>query len=169
MSASKKKMQRREAVNPELLTEEQIKQAEYKKKARLYTIIGIVVVVLVAALLIWNSGIFQKSATAATIGGEKVSVAEMSYYYHTNQYYTTYTNYYGISEDTVYNEEEGTTFGDFYLEQALADAQLVYAIYNEALANGHSVSDVKDEVDAEVENLKATATAYGYDYKTFLK
>ena len=168
MSASKKKAQRREAVNPELLTEEQIKQAEYKKKARLYTIIGIVVVVLVAALLIWNSGIFQKNATAATIGGEKVSVAEMSYYYNNN--YTRYMySYYGIGDDDVYDATTGKTYGDYFLELALSDAQLIYAIYNEALANGHSVADVKDEVNAEVESLKSTATAYGYDYKTFLK
>ena len=82
MSASKKKLQRREAVDVEKVTEAQAAQAAYQKKARLYTIIGIVVAVLVVVLLVWNSGIFQKNATAATVGEEKISVAEMAFYYY---------------------------------------------------------------------------------------
>ncbi len=168
MSASKKKLQRRDAVDPTQLTEEQIKQAEYKKKARLYTIIGIVIVVLVAALLIWNSGIFQKNATAATIGSEKLSVAELGYYYNNN--YTRYLySYYGVEDDDIYDSTTGKTYGDYYLELALSDAQLIYAIYNEALANGYTDADVADEVEAQIQSLKSTATSYGYDYKTFLK
>ena len=84
MSASKKKLQRKAEVDVEKVSEAEAKQAAYKKKSRLYSIIAIVVVVLVAALLVWNSGVFQKNATAATIGGEKLSVAELSYYYYNN-------------------------------------------------------------------------------------
>ena len=35
-----------------------------KSKAKLYLVIGIILGIIVAALLIWNSGIFQKNAAA---------------------------------------------------------------------------------------------------------
>lgn len=169
MSASKKKMQRREAVDVEKVSQAQAEQAAYKKKVRLYTIIGIVIAVLVAALLVWNSGIFQKNATAATIGEDKLSVAELGYYYYNNQYRNMYVNYYGISEDDVYNEEEGTTYRDLFLDMALQNAQQVHLMYKDALAHGYSDADVKDSLASELETVKSTATAQGANYKTFLK
>lgn len=169
MSASKKKLQRREAVDPEQLTEEQIKQAEYKKKARLYTIIGVVIVVLVAALLIWNSGIFQKSATAATIGDTELSVTEMEYYYYNNQTRAMYSQY-GISDSQVYDSATGATYRDLYMDMALATAQEIQYLYEEALANGYTEADAKEDVDAQIEYAKAQAAASdGYNYRSFLK
>ena len=174
MSASKKKMQRREAADTEKVTQAQAEQAAYKKKVRLYTIIGIVVVVLVAALLLWNSGIFQKNAAAATVGDEKLSVAELSYYYYNNELRYMYYSY-GLLDSSksdaeqFLNEEEGTTYQDYFLEQALATAQETQVMYQAALENGYSDSDVKASVDAEIANMKSSAAANGYDYKAFLK
>ena len=172
MSASKKKQQRREVVDVEKVTEAQAKQAAYKKKARLYTIIGIVVAVLVVVLLVWNSGIFQKNATAATIGDDKLSVAELSfYYYDVRQMYAQYGMIDSNMNDaeTVLNSAEGTTYQDYFLEQALSDAQRYHVLYEDALKEGRTAADVKDSVDAQIANLKASAKAYGYDYKAFLK
>lgn len=168
MSASKKKQQRREAVDVEKVNQAQAEQTAYKKKARLYTVIGIVVVVLVAALLIWNSGLFQKNATAATIGDEKLTASELSYFYYNN--YTRYLySMYGVSDDDIYDAEEGTTYRDFYLESALTTAQNIQALYEEALAKGYSEADVKEDVEAEIESLKASASSSGYSYKAYLK
>jgi hypothetical protein len=172
MSASKKKQQRREAVDVEKVTEAQAKQAAYKKKARLYTIIGIVVAVLVVVLLVWNSGIFQKNATAATIGDDKLSVAELSfYYYDVRQMYAQYGMIDSNMNDaeTVLNSADGTTYQDYFLEQALSDAQRYHVLYEDALKEGRTAADVKDSVDSQIANLKASAKAYGYDYKAFLK
>lgn len=170
MSASKKKMQRRETVDQAKVTEAQAKQAAYKKKARTYTIIAIVVAVLVAALLVWNSGVFQKNATAATIGEEKLSVAELSYYYYNNYYYQLYS-YYGLSidPDAVMDEEAGTTYRDYFLELALTDAHEIETLYREALDNGWSDDDVAEDVAAQISSLKSTAAAAGYSYKAYLK
>ena len=168
MSASKKKLQRKAEVDVEKVSEAEAKQAAYKKKARTYSIIAIVVVVLVAALLVWNSGIFQKNATAATIGEEKVTVSELSYFYYNNYYRYMYSQF-GISDSDIADEEAGTTYRDLYLEQALASAQNVYVLYNEALANGYSEADVKDNVEQEIDSLKAAASSSGYGYKAFLK
>ena len=162
MSASKKKQQRREAVDVEKVTEAQAKQAAYKKKARLYTIIGIVVAVLVVVLLVWNSGIFQKNATAATIGDDKLSVAELSfYYYDVRQMYAQYGMIDSSMNDaeTVLNSAEGTTYQDYFLEQALSDAQRYHVLYEDALKEGRTAADVKDSVDAQIANLKASAKA----------
>ncbi len=172
MSASKKKQQRREAVDVEKVNQAQAEQAAYKKKARLYTIIGIVVAVLVVVLLVWNSGIFQKNATAATLGDDKLSAAELSYYYYdVRQMYAMYGMIDTNMDDanTIFNEAEGTTYQDYFLEMALSDAQRYHALYEEAVKAGYSAADVKGTVDAEIANLKSSASSYGYDYKGFLK
>jgi len=172
MSASKKKLQRREAVDVEKVTEAQAAQAAYQKKARLYTIIGIVVAVLVVVLLVWNSGVFQKNATAATVGEEKISVAEMAfYYYDVRQMYAQYGMIDNNMDDakTVLNKETGETYQDYFLQQALSDAQYYQTMYNEALKAGYSVDNVKASVDAQISNMKTTATTYGYDFNSFLK
>lgn len=170
MSASKKKMQRRETVDKTKVTEAQAKQAAYKKKARTYSIIAIVVVVLVAALLVWNSGVFQKNATAAQIGDEKLTVAELSYYYYNNYYYQLYS-YYGIQidPDAVMDEEKGTTYRDYFLELALTDAHEIETLYREALANGYSDADVAEDLATQISSIKSNAAAAGYSYKTYLK
>ena len=168
MSASKKKLQRKSEVQAEQISEAEAKQIAYKKKARSYSIIAIVVVILVAALLIWNSGVFQKNATAATVGNEKLSVAEMGYYYYNNYYYQMYS-YYGISADTVLDSTKGTTYRDYFMELALTDAQDIQALYNEALANGYSDADVAEELKAQIETYEATALSTGYSYKAYLK
>ncbi len=168
MSASKKKLQRKAEVDMEKVSEADAKQAAYKKKARTYSIIAIVVVVLVAALLVWNSGVFQKGATAATIGSEKLSVAELSYYYYNNYYYQMYTQY-GIDPNAVLDSEKGTTYRDYFLELALTDAHEVETLYREALSNGYSDADVAEELDAQVNSIKDAAASSGYSYKAYLK
>ena len=170
MSASKKKLQRKAEVDVEKVSEAEAKQAAYKKKSRTYSIIAIVIVVLVAALLVWNSGIFQKGATAATIGGEKLSVSELSYYYYNNYYYRMYAQY-GISIDpnAVIDEEKGTTYRDYFLELALTDAHEIETLYRDALANGFSDADVAEDVDAIIDSYKSAAASAGYSYKAYLK
>ena len=86
MSASRKKQERKLAEAPELSAREQeelVKAEQRKRNTIIYTIIGVVVVILVAILLIWNSGVFQRNAAVATIDGEKVTPAQVSFYYHT--------------------------------------------------------------------------------------
>ena len=130
--------------------------------------IAISLAVLVVVLLVWNSGIFQKNATAATIGDDKLSVAELSfYYYDVRQMYAQYGMIDSSMNDaeTVLNSAEGTTYQDYFLEQALSDAQRYHVLYEDALKEGRTAADVKDSVDAQIANLKASAKAYGYDYK----
>ena len=64
-------------------------EAVSRRNTVVYTVIGVVVAVLVAALLIWDSGYFQRKTAAVTIDGEKYAAADVLYYY-TSQYQNAY-------------------------------------------------------------------------------
>jgi hypothetical protein len=72
MSASREKKSRQSDPTQGLTQKERKELQEQqaaKRKAVVYTVIGVIVAVLVAALLIWHSGIFQRGKTALTVGG----------------------------------------------------------------------------------------------------
>ncbi|MDD6160324.1 MAG: peptidylprolyl isomerase [Oscillospiraceae bacterium] len=171
MSASKKKQLRKENASSDTLSRAQLEQAAYKKKVRTYTVIGVVVAVLVAALLIWNSGIFQKNATAATVGEDKLSVGELGYYYYNARYpYAAYGLIDTSKEDSqqMYDSEKGITFRDYLLETALANAKSEFSLYYEALKAGHTDADVAESVAAQVAEAKLTAAKNSMSYKSLL-
>ena len=67
MSASREKKSRQSDPTQGLTQKERKELQEQqaaKRKAVVYTVIGVIVAVLVAALLIWHSGIFQRGKTA---------------------------------------------------------------------------------------------------------
>ena len=45
-----------------------------------YGVVGVVIAVLAIALLVWDSGFFQKRTTAVTIDGEDFTPAVVQYY-----------------------------------------------------------------------------------------
>lgn len=170
MSASREKKQR-QGVTDHKVTQAQAAQTAYKKKVRLYSIIAIVLVVAVAALLVWNSGVFQRGKTAATLGSEKLTAAELGYYYYGTRYmYAAY----GIIDtsksdaEQIYDSENNKSYRDFFLESALTNAQRTQAVYDKAIAAGYKLADVQDQVDAQIEALKQSGAASGYSYKTTL-
>ncbi|MBR5534751.1 MAG: SurA N-terminal domain-containing protein, partial [Ruminiclostridium sp.] len=128
-------------------------------KAKLYWAIGIVCTILVAALLIWNSGILSgnnvnENATAATVGEKEYSAAEVSYYYQAvaNQFITQAEQYamYGIDmgydtalspSEQFIDEEAGTTYADYFMESALQELQRVALLTSEAEAAGYTLSE----------------------------
>ena len=137
-----------------------------KSKAKLYWAIGIIAAVLAAALLIWNSGIFVKGSTAATVGDKEYSVAEVGYFYETIKNNTvsqarTYASM-GIDmgydpdlspQEQFYNEEEGVTYADYFLDNALLQLQNVTILCSEAEAEGYTLSEegqqsIQENMDA---------------------
>ena len=81
MSGAKKKLAQKEAMAQLGLTEKEkraLKEAAAKKRNTILgAILGVVVVVLVAALLVWNSGLIPRHTTALEVNGPKYSVADM--------------------------------------------------------------------------------------------
>ena len=171
MSASREKKQRQGSGPSEKAAHADQKQAAYKRKVRTYTAIGVVVVVLVAALLIWNSGFFQSRATAATIGDNQLSVGELGYYYQNARYKYAASGMIDSNipdDEQIYNEEEGTTYRDFFLETALENARNNYAIYEAAIAAGHTQDEIQEDLDASIEAMKTAASNSSYTYKSYL-
>ena len=125
------------------------KEAESnRRKHILYGVAGGIVAVLAIALLVWDSGFFQKRATAVTIDGESYGPAVVQYYYQTayNSAYYSSTMGTGPSFDTsvdaadqVYDEETGQTWRDYLLEQAIDDLTQVTALCHAAEAEGYTL------------------------------
>lgn len=139
------------------------------QKAKLYWAVGIVVAVLVIALLIWNAffnGKENANSIAATVGDQEYTTTQVAYYYNTvantfiqqQQYYTQFgmSSGYDTSlspSEQTYNEEEGTTYADYFLEQALDQLQQVTVLCKEAEAAGYTLSEagqqsVEDNMDS---------------------
>ena len=172
MSASREKKQRQGAGLSEKALQAQ-QQAKRKQKTIIYAAIGAVVAVAVAALLIWNTGFFQARATAATVGGENLSAAELSYYYYNarmSEFY--YYSAFGMTapdDSDVRDSSTGQTYREYFLDAALKSARSDMALADEARKNGHTDTEVKDSLDAQIKSLKTSATAYGYSYSAYLK
>ena len=196
MSASRKKQERKLAEAPELSAREQeemIKAEQRKRNTIIYSIIGVVVVILAAILLIWDSGVFQRNATVATIGNEKVTPAQVSFYYYNNELANaaaTYSQYgltmpyspsesakeqvisaadieewaaYGFTLDESYIDK---TYHDYFLDVALDTLREEIALVNAAEDAGYTLSaDGKAAVEAEMDNLDSTIETYlSYGY-----
>lgn len=172
MSASREKKQRQNAGPDQKAAKIQQEQAARKRKTIIYTVVGVVAVALVAALLIWTSGFFQGRATAATLGNEDVTTAELSYYYaNVRGNYASYGLVDTSKSDAeqFYDMANDITYRDFFLDEALSSAQRQLALAKEAANAGHTESEIKDDLDAAITNMKSTAAAYGYGYKAYLR
>jgi len=183
MSASREKKQRQN----EGLTEKQRKeQAETRKnKARniFYIVIGAITVVLIAALLIWNSGIIQRNTAAATVDDEKFTVGEVSYYYYSvkNQtvrlakQYAQYGMSYGYDttlepSEQIYNQDTGETYEEYFKETALDNLRWVVLMDGEAKKAGYTLSDDgKAQVQSAKDSIKQYSTQSGYTKAAYLK
>ena len=185
MSASDKKKTRHEQYVSQM-TEKQQKEAKESKKLRLYTIIFAVVIVLMIGIVIattfLRSGILERNTTAATINGDtKISAAELNHYYMdtVNQFMNQFGNYLSLTgldstkplDEQIQDEETNTTWADYFLQDATKRMKSVYAVYNDAVAQGYTLSDTaKTQLDMTVSNMAAYAKIYGYpDANSYIK
>ena len=177
MSASREKKNRQ--GNQPMTDKQRQAQAQAavaKRNRILYTVLGIAVAVAVIVLLVWDSGIIQKNAVAASIGGTDYTVADVSYYYNqtknnfinTVEMYKQQLGYDPFGYDTskspaqqTYstNEETGevTTYADFFLQSSLDGMQRIAALNAAAEAEGYTLSeegkkDLEDR-DAQINDL----------------
>ncbi len=153
--------------------EDAIKQQEQKKKTRLYAIIAIVTAILVAALLIWDSGIIQRTAPAYEVNGQSYSATDVNYYYF-NEYSSVaaYASYYGLDTSVALDEQEyaeGETWHDYFLSNALASLDEVAALTKDAKANGYTISEEgQASIDTMLDSISSAAETYGVDEATYL-
>ena len=184
MSASRKKMLRREE-NKAAMTERQQQEMKEAKKLKVYTalftaaIAIMVVVVLVTSFT--SSGIMERNTTALTVGEEKVSAVELNYYYidTINQWLNSYGSYatlFGLDttkalDEQFYDEEAQQTWADYFLDTAANSAKGIYALYQEAQASGYALDqEAQDTIDTTMANFDLYAALYGFtDGESYLK
>lgn len=149
-------------------------------RTKLYTVLGTIIVILVAALLLWDHGFFQKSTnvTAATIGEQTFDVAEVTYYYSLayNNTYNMAQLYaqYGLDsgydtslspEEQFFDEEAGKTYADYFRETALNNLQQIYILNDQAKKDNYQLSeDGIASVSDQMKQLDNTLLQYNAQY-----
>ena len=193
MSASREKKQR-QTPEAQILSpkeqEERAKAAKRKRNTVVYIIIGIVAVIVVAGLITWNTGIFQRNATAATVGDEEVPCYQVAFYYYRSannlMYYAQmyeqfgmefpYSTSLGSAEQTLTQEAVdtlssmgiavdedmvGLTYHEYFLQSALNAIQQEYALLAAANEAGYTLSEAGQEsVESSLEALDSQREDY---------
>ena len=192
MSASSKK-KLRNAEKAEQLTQRQ--QAERAEATKLKILTVVMVVVLIATIAVaaviavqriikndplTNSGILQRNTVAMTVGEHEISAVELNYFYvdAVNQFYSNYGSYaslFGLDVTKPLNEQvadptTGATWADDFLSSAQETIKAVYAITDEANANGFTLSEAdKAEIETQMQTLEMYAVLYaGSDVDGYL-
>ncbi len=194
MSASSKKKLRKEQ-NAAQLTQKQLAEQKEAKKLKLFTTIfmSAIALILVAAISVFsltafnNSGIRQKNNNAIVIGEHTLTAAELNYYYvdvireaYSNWYgqYGEYTDMYvswifGLDVNSPLDQQafdENQSFSEYFAELAVEDAKTIYAMYDEAIRNGHVLTEEdKAEVDATIDVYAEIAKANNISFRKYLK
>ncbi|MCD8368482.1 MAG: hypothetical protein LUC48_10770 [Clostridiales bacterium] len=137
-----------------------------KRKMRVYIAIGVIVAVLVAGLLTWDSGIIQSHAPALTVGNESYSSVEVGYYFNStyNSIYS-YASYYGLDTSVSLKEQEaysGCTWYDYLLDSAKESLTSISILVQEGEAAGYELSeDGEAEIEEAMEELAEEASENG--------
>ncbi len=190
MSASREKKIRQEVSSQEGYVDLKAqREAEEKAKNRkanaLYITMAVVFVAVAALLLVLKSGILEKNATALTIEGEDYTPAQVDFFYYSayNNMANNYGAYIGLDNTTDLNAkipesgvalmglEEGTdiTWDAFFKQEAVDGLRQIHALYNAAVAAGHTVDEeIQGHVQENVDTIGTYAAQSGYSTKEYL-
>ena len=171
MSASQeKKNSQRKAEREERRRQE---ERANRRTMALYTGIGAAVIVLAVVLMVWTSGILQRTLPALTVGGNKYTAVELQYYYT-----SAYSNAVNSSLSTlgmypfdtgastkkqVYDEETGQSWYDHLMEEAKRQLASDTALAQRAASEGYALSaDAQAELDSFLSQLNTAWLSYNY-------
>ena len=178
MSASREKKLRRSDPEQGLTQKQRAELKEQKaakQKAVLYTAIGVIVAILVVILLVWHSGIFQRGATALTVGGRNYNVNDVEFYFRSamNSAYSggmSFDSTADLKEQYV-DEEQTQTYYDYFMEQAIQSLKEAAAVENAAEEAGYTFTEEDQAaVDYEIASMKSYASQMGASsFEGFLK
>jgi len=190
MSASTKKKLRKEQKATAAAQKQQHEAAE-AKKLKAYSVVFITTMILVAAIAVGilavnavnRSGIIEKNTVALTVNDHDISVADLNYFYYdaiSQMYSEWYNEYSDLTAlymqlslnldptaplgDQYYNEAEGVTSAEYFIDQAIMDAESVYAVYDAAMADPdyELPAEEREALNASLESLDFLATWQGY-------
>ena len=180
MSASSKK-KLRNAEQAEKLTEKQLAEQKEAKKLKLYTTLAVVILIALVIFAAYtgitravsNSGIRERNTVALTIGEDKINNAELNYFFMdaVNQFYNQYGSYAALLgldtskplDEQIFNEETQETWADNFMNSAIQNARMTYALANEAKANGFTLPEAAvSGIDQSMSTMELYASMYGY-------
>ncbi|MEA4932728.1 MAG: peptidylprolyl isomerase [Lawsonibacter sp.] len=176
MSASKEKKTRQDVTTQGPIGREQKRQQEEKEARRStirYIAVGVVCVVLALFLMIWNTGLIQRNATAATINGVKYSTTDVQYYFNSTRqrilsYYSQNVgmmpfDYNTSTKTQVYDSSTGETWYDYLMDQTMDTMSRYAAIYDKLQSADYTMSDeAKEYLDNSLANLETTWQGSNY-------
>lgn len=190
MSASREKKARQEFAASGAVDPKAARQAEERAKQRrnnwLYGGIAIVFVLVAAALLVWNSNVIQRGASAVTVEGETYSAAEVSYFYHVaynSIAQSQYASYYGLSKSTPLTQQSlsdmaKTLLGvsddmtwDAYFRDAAKKSLIQITMLKKGAAEKNITwnDDMQKELDSTMETLATYAKSAGKSEAEYIK
>ncbi len=185
MSASSKKKLRKE-INEAKLTERQKQEQTEAKKIKRLTFAFVAVLAVIICIFITSQainhtaryGLFEKNTVALTVGSHKLNSVTMNYFFRDaidTTYNTMYqyvgdqaSSYMGFDVTKPLNEQDydknaGTTFADYYMEQAIKNARSIYTMYDEAKKNGFTLTEEsKSSISSSLMNMQLQAAFSGY-------
>lgn len=161
VSASK---ERKEELELERKRQREEEAKKDRRSMRLYGLVAAVVAVLAVALMVFNSGLLQRSTAAITVNGTEYSAADLQYYYNMEfQNVATYAMY-GMYDfdytadpaDQIYDEATGQTWEEYLVECAKEYATNLTAMADAAKAAGHTLSEEgRQTIDTVLANVDA--------------
>ncbi len=194
----KKRQAERESGTEKRQVAERKRQEEQSKSRRQWTIGTVIVAVLVAAILLANSNLFYTVLPSVKIGDESYTNAEYQYYYYSGYYqfynnYSSYASYIGFDSSKSLDEQpvdvaylqmfgisvpeamtaEGykadPTWADYFRELALEGMVQITALYEQAVAQGATLSqEDAASIDEQIAALEETAASYSYSTDKYI-
>ena len=184
MSASDKK-KLRNAAKAEQLTERQLAEQKEAKKLKILTVCMVaaiaLMVVFAIGIAVYNGVILPqkqekeaaaiRETVALTVGDHEVGAVQYNCFYvdAVSNFYNevgAYASLYGLDVSKPLNEQtydEETTWADYFKTAAEDNAKSVYAIYDEAKANGFELTeDDAKYIDSQLSYMTLYAVQYGY-------
>ncbi len=164
MSASREKKNRRNMTETAPVAAEKKGISKGLKRA-ITIVVSIILVAAIVFLSMVSLAFFQKHTTAAVANGHKLSPAMLNYYYVNG--YQEMSSYLGLSTEVPlsaqeYPDDAFETWADYFIDYAAEKAADTYAIYEDAMANGFTLSDEdKLSVENEISSTELYATMYG--------
>ena len=192
MSASREKKNRQELaaqghVDPRV-EREQKESAERKKNKLLYGGIAVLFVIVAAVVLLYNSGIFQRKATALTVDGKDFTAAQVDYFYYAalnNVASSDYASYMGLDTSKSMKDQElnamakmllgitaedTMTWDEYLRDTAKTNLTQYYKVSEKAKADGLTFDDhMKEEMQADIDSITAYAKQNGLSFSGYLK
>ena len=190
MSASREKKIRQDLAAKGITDPKAIREAEEKDQQHrsnmLYGGIAVVFVLVAAFLLLWNSNVLQRGATAVTVDGEKYSAAEVDYFYY-NAYSSIrqnqYASYMGIDTSKPLSQQDLSSMAklllgvdedmtwDAYLKQNAKNQLIQMTVLNKAAKNAgfEFTDDMQAQVDKNMDQLASYAKQKGVSTAAYLK